>query len=390
MTHIYPPHAVIVLALANVAGLIDLVALPLWIGTLVQHGGLDYEHAGITVTLFLLGVVAASLWCAPRFERLPRRACAIGGYALSAACFLLAPQVTGWSALLALHLLAGIGTGSGLSMAHGAMGRAVNPHRLFAYAGTALRVFAVLFYALVPMLMARVGAPSLFIAVGGMMACAAAAATAFPGAKAGVAEGGVPHAPRRIPPLPWLMVIGVGCLALNQNIMFSFLERIGIVRGFGREGVNGVLAAVGIINLFSAPLAGLLQRRLSVVGVALGAGVVQVALAVTITASGGFVPYAAAGSLYAFVMIFAHPFLFGLTARLDPSGRTNALTPAMLMAGSALAPAIAGTVAQRFGFGGLGVAVAAVGIVGCVSFVLLGRALRRTTASALPSRPIVG
>jgi hypothetical protein len=124
--------------------------------------------------------------------------------------------------------------------------------------------------------------------------------------------------------------------------------------------------------------------------VALGAGVVQVALAVTITASGGFVPYAAAGSLYAFVMIFAHPFLFGLTARLDPSGRTNALTPAMLMAGSALAPAIAGTVAQRFGFGGLGVAVAAVGIVGCVSFVLLGRALRRTTASALPSRPIVG
>jgi MFS family permease len=187
MTHIYPPHAVIVLALANVAGLIDLVALPLWIGTLVQHGGLDYEHAGITVTLFLLGVVAASLWCAPRFERLPRRACAIGGYALSAACFLLAPQVTGWSALLALHLLAGIGTGSGLSMAHGAMGRAVNPHRLFAYAGTALRVFAVLLYALVPMLMARAGASSLFFVVGGMMACAAAAAVAFPGAQAGVA-----------------------------------------------------------------------------------------------------------------------------------------------------------------------------------------------------------
>jgi hypothetical protein len=38
-------------------------------------------------------------------------------------------------------------------------------------------------------------------------------------------------------------------------------------------------------------------RRLPAVGVALGAGVVQVALAVTIAASGGFVPYAVAGSL---------------------------------------------------------------------------------------------
>jgi MFS family permease len=134
----YTRSGVIALMLAHVAGLIDLVALPLWVGTLVQHYKLDFEHAGMTVTLFLLGVVAASLWFAPRFDHLPRRTCAIAGYALSAAGFVLVPAAPSWSSLLILHALAGLGTGRGLSMVHGAIGRSANPHQLFAYAGTAL------------------------------------------------------------------------------------------------------------------------------------------------------------------------------------------------------------------------------------------------------------
>jgi predicted MFS family arabinose efflux permease len=185
-----------------------------------------------------------------------------------------------------------------------------------------------------------------------------------------------------------LMVAGVACLALNQSIIFSFLERIGIDRGFGREGVNALLAAIGIVNLFASPLAGLLQRRLAPVAVAIGAGLVQIGLALTISMSSAYLPYAVAGSVYAFVIIFAHPFVFGLAAYLDPSGRTNALTPAMLMIGSALAPAIAGIVAQRFGFAGLGIAVGLVGLIGLTCFTLLGRAMKRAAghgAGALPT-----
>ena len=49
-----------VLTLAHVAGMIDMVALPLWIGALMQHYKYSAPQAGITVTLFLLAVVVAS------------------------------------------------------------------------------------------------------------------------------------------------------------------------------------------------------------------------------------------------------------------------------------------------------------------------------------------
>lgn len=370
-----------VLMLAHVAGLIDLVALPLWVGILVQHYRLDFEHAGLTVTLFLLGVVGASAWFAPRFDRVPRRLCAIAGYSLSALSLLLASMTATWPLLVVLHVVAGVGTGCGLSMAHGAMGRSANPHRVFALAGAALGVFAVSFYALVPQLMAAAGATMLFVVMAGLMASAALASLGFPAGQADGPKTVQPSSPARLPGGVWLLVTGVACLALNQSIIFSFLERIGIERGFGRDHVNGVLAAVGIVNLFPALLAGLLQKRLPPVGVAIGAVLVQVGLAVTIASAVSFGPYAVAASLYAFVIIFAHPFLFGLTAHLDPSGRTNALTPAMLMTGSALAPGVAGIVAQRFGFGGLGMAVIAFGAVGVLCFALLGRGMKRGRAT---------
>jgi predicted MFS family arabinose efflux permease len=362
--------------LAHVAGLIDLVALPLWVGTLVADYRLDFEHAGMTVTVFLLGVVCASLWFAPRFDRLSPRLCAIVGYAVSAVGLFLVALCESWPPLLMLHIVAGIGTGCGLSMAHGAMGRSANPHRLLALAGIVLGVFAVSFYALVPPLMGAAGGASVFLVMAGLMACAAIASLRFPGDRKPGRHTDRREQPGRSSPLRWPLVIGVACLALNQSIIFSFLERIGMGRGFGREHVNTVLAAIGIVNLFPSALAGMLQKRLPAVGVAIATASIQFGLAVTVSSSTVFAPYALAAALYAAMMIFAHPFLFGLTARIDPSGRTNALTPAMLMTGSALAPALGGAVAQRLGFPGLGVAVFAISAVALLCFTWLGRGLK--------------
>lgn len=372
----YTFRATAVLTLAHVAGMIDLVALPLWVGALVQQYGLDFEHAGLTVTLFLVGAVGACLCLAPRFDRLPRRACAVGGYTLAAAGLWMVAQTRSWPALMALHLVAGVGTGCALSMAHGAMGRGSNPHRLFALAGTALGVFALAFYAIVPQIMLAVGAPGLFGVMAGLMACAALGALWFPVGRGQEPAGhsSMQHA-APMPRQAWLLVGGTALLALNQSLVFSFLERIGITRGFSTEYVNGVLASIGLVNLIPAALAGILQRSLPPVPVAIAAAVVQAGLALTISSSTTFLPYAVAASMYAFVLIFAHTFVFGLAARIDPSGRTAALTPAMLMVGSAIGPALAGTVAQRLGFTGIGLAACVVAAACVVCFAMLGRSL---------------
>ena len=50
----------IALMVAHCAGMVDLVALPVWIGTLITNYGFDPQQAGALATLFLAGAVVAS------------------------------------------------------------------------------------------------------------------------------------------------------------------------------------------------------------------------------------------------------------------------------------------------------------------------------------------
>ncbi|WP_229452181.1 hypothetical protein [Massilia niastensis] len=187
-------------------------------------------------------------------------------------------------------------------------------------------------------------------------------------------------------PLPraaWFAIFGVNSMALNQALTHSMLDRVGIMRGFSQEQVNALLVVCGLVNLLPAALAGLLQKRLNPARVALVAAPLQAILAVTITQSTSYIGYALAASVYATVLIFMHTFLFGLIARLDPSGRSLASTPAMMMTGSAIGPALAGAVAMRAGFGGLTMLAAVVGIAATLFFSLVAR--RAGAAAALPT-----
>ena len=121
------------MVIGHVAGMIDLAALPVWVGTLVGGFGYSNVQAGGLVTSFLAGVVVASILLAGQFHRLPSRSLVPVGYGGSAICFFLLSEVHGFGAFLALHLLAGIATGLALSATHGSMGKTANPHRIVAF-----------------------------------------------------------------------------------------------------------------------------------------------------------------------------------------------------------------------------------------------------------------
>jgi len=365
-----------ILMLCHFVGMVDLVALPVWVGALVRYYGFDLEHAGMTVTAFLLGAVAASLVAAPLFNRLPRGACVVAGYGCAALAFGAASQVTNFGVLALLHLAAGIAAGTALSVTHGTIGRSANPHRLFAIVGTALGVGAVVFYAAVPPAVAVHGGSLLFKVFAGLMAAASLAALGFPPV---AGRSAASHGAGPLPRVAWFAIFGVSCMALNQALTFSMLDRIGIMRGFSQEQVNGVLVACGLVNLVPAALAGFLEKRLNAVRVALVAAPLQAALAVAVTLSTGYMQYALAASVYAAVLIFMHTFLFGLIARLDPSSRALASTPAMMMTGSAIGPALAGAVAMRFGFEGQALLALLVGAAATGWFLLVAH---RTPAAA--------
>jgi predicted MFS family arabinose efflux permease len=375
------------LMVAHCAGMVDLVALPVWVGTLIAHYGFDPQQAGGLATLFLVGAVVASLVLAPRFGRLPGRACASLGFGAAAGVFLAVSLRQDMAAMAVLHALAGMATGTALSVTHGTIARAANPHRLFAIVGMALGVFAIAFFAVVPPLVAAQGGPALFQVFAGVMAAAAVVALlAFPAADApaaGAAPAPTPTASAPMPRAVWFGIVGIGCMGLVQAMTFAFLERVGSDRGFGLAAVTGVLVALGIVNLFPAALAALLERRWPARSVLLTGPVLQALLVALIMQSGSFAPYAAAASVFAAVMIFTHTFGFGLLARLEPTGRALAATPAMMMTGAAIGPVLGGTLVKAYGYGSLALAAAVIAALAVACFSRLPAPSGATPRSAI-------
>lgn len=377
----------VALMVAHCAGMVDLVALPVWVGTLIGHYGFDAQQAGGLATLFLAAAVLASVALAPRFGWLPRRAVVAMGFGVAALAFFGASLRQDFAAMALLHALAGLAAGSALSVTHGTIARSANPHRLFAVVGIALGVFAIAFFAVVPPLLAAVGGPALFRVFAAVMAVAALIAlVAFPHADGAPAGDAAPPTAAGAAPMPravWFGIVGIGCMGLVQAMTFAFLERVGTGRGFGLAAVTGVLIALSVVNLFPAALAALLEKRWSARTVLLSGPILQALLVALIMQSTVFAPYAAAASVFAAVMIFTHTFGFGLLARLDTSGRALAATPAMLMTGAAIGPILGGTLVKAFGYGSLAVAAAAIAALAVACFSRLPAPAATSARSAL-------
>jgi predicted MFS family arabinose efflux permease len=377
----------VALMVAHCAGMVDLVALSIWVGALIAHYGFDPQRAGGLPTLFLVGAVLASVTVAPRIQRLRGRWVAAIGFGTSALAFSIAASVTGYAQLAVLHAVAGVGAGAALSVTHGTIARSANPHRLFAVVGMALGVFAIVFLAGTPQLIAALGGSALFHAFAAVMALGALASlVAFPtlenthGAGVRAAEAAA------LPKVVWFGIVGVSCMTLVQAMIFSFLEPAGLRRGFDQASINGVLIALGLVNLLPAALAALLQKHLAARKVLLAGPVIQLVLGATIMTSRVFEPYAVAAALFAAVMIFTHTFAFGLLARLDSSGRALTGTPAMLMIGSAVGPFLGGTLANAFGYESLAVAAACLAAVAVTCFARLpAREAAREHGALAPS-----
>ncbi len=192
--------------------------------------------------------------------------------------------------------------------------------------------------------------------------------------------------PAPLPRVVWFGIVGISCMTLVQAMIFSFLEGVGIERGFERAAINGVLIALGLVNLLPAVLAALLQKRLAPRKVLLVGPVVQLALAAAIMLSPAFGPYAFGAAFFAAVMIFTHTFAFGLLARLDESGRALTGTPAMLMVGSAVGPFLGGTLVNTYGYESLALAAACLASAAVFCFAQLPAREVTPELGSTPSR----
>ena len=179
MNKIDSKRGMLALMTAHCAGMVDLIALPIWIGTLVANYHFDEQMAGGLVTLFLLGATAASLLFAPLFQRLNPRIFVIIGFALACPAFFLSAYNTSFMVLAILHALGGFCSGGALSLTHGTMGKTSNPHRIFAFSGLAIGIFGIFFMATSLNIIKTFGGSALFFILATIMGLAAVIAALF-------------------------------------------------------------------------------------------------------------------------------------------------------------------------------------------------------------------
>jgi len=382
-------RGIMALMVSHCAGMLDLIALPLWVGTLVAHYRFNPQQAGTLPTLFLIGASLSSIFFAARFNRVNAKWAVVIGFAAATLAFALCFGQTTMAALAPLHFAGGLAVGTALSFTHGTIGRALNPHRVFAWAGLAIGVLGIVFLGGTPGVLAKFGGATLFIVFAGIMGLAALMGLLlFPRPSRQIAEdrNGSLGRVRPLSRTIWYSIVGIALLSMTQAMTLSFYERIGIARGFGRESVTLALVIYGIVTLFPAPLAGLLETRIKATTVISIAPIMQAVFAVIVTQTWSYPLFVASGALMAFTILFTHTFAFGLLARMDITGRAVAGTPAMLMMGAAIAPFIGGTLVKFIGFSAIGYAAVVLVALELLLFNLTRRAVRgKSSAEQTPA-----
>lgn len=376
------------LVLGHLGGMVDFVVLPLWIGALMQSRGMNAQQAGLLVTLYIVGVFAGSMLIAGRLARLNARYTAVCGFLVGTLGFIGLIAAHQMTMMVAFHLLAGVGVGCGLSATHGAMARSGQPHRLFGLGSFVQAMFAIVFFAVVPGFLPRGGATLIFAILASLVLLPAIVASlAFP----------------KLPPLPEihrktancvplrvrvLCFMGVACLTTTQAMIFGFAERFGSADGFTAKQIGLTLVISGFVNLTAPLTATALERVLPRLLVAIIAVPLHALFGALAVLSTGYFSYSLFLTAFVWLVIFGHIFIFGFLAHVDPSGRTAASTPAMIMVGSAVGPLLGGTLAHAYGYHALSPAAVVIGIAGSLCFILVALHYRSPRATVNAARAL--
>ncbi len=364
------------LLIGHAAGMLDLVSMPLWVGVLIQFRHMSPSEAGLLITAYMIGVFLTSVALAPRFDRLPARLIAIGGFIRRGSCFFCDYQcrrVCGACAG-AFHGRNRRRIGSVDGARHDLPERSPAPalcHRQLrrcdlldcvlrrsSGCGAAQPQRSLLRF--------RWPADPRRDRSSNRLSATAGKYDRLEG-KIGAVAGAVPFRLAVI-----LAFVGVALLSAGQGQTYAFLERIGSWRGFPASDIGHMLVVSGFLNLLAPIVAALLENAVPRLGAICVALLIHAGICIAASNSTVFLPYAAAGSLLVFMTIFNHTFMFGTIAKLDPSGRAASSTPAMLTLGAAIGPALGGAVAQFAGFAAIGWVSAVILIASAVCFVLIG------------------
>jgi predicted MFS family arabinose efflux permease len=336
--------------------------LPIWLPGAAQRFGLGPAQPGLIASLEIACVAASSILWASRRHVAGRAARLTAAILVSIAANLLSLTAQQIVVLVVARAAAGLALGLILAEITRRAATMPDPQRVFARQQLGLILFVATFFATVPMTVAAYGAfvPFAYGAVLGLVALVSLIWLPAADAKqdtpmhraadtAAVRNGGAAA----------MALTAIALTYLTQNGVWAYIAEAAKGSGTDLPLMGRVLAIGAFVNLLAPIIAERFgdgrDRR---VPLALGyAGLAVSVLLITLgLGQAEFIVGAIGLNL---CLMFVTPFLLGILAELDSSGRTAAAGPAFFTIGAAIGPALGGVLIATGGIPSLGVVLAA-------------------------------
>ena len=363
------------LAVAFAAANFSPYLTPLILGAASDSLGLSPDQAGLLTTLEFAGLGLASLLVATFAHRLDRRRLTLSGVALAAAGHLLATMVSGYAAMLPVRFAIGLGEGVLLAATNATIAVSAGAARVYARCIVTTVLAASVGYAVCPLAIAAWGHRGAHgcVAVVLLLALVFVARRSHPAPATRQERAAGPAI------VGWLLGLTF-VVTLSDGLVWPFAERIGRTLGLEGETLGWMLGASLAAGLLGAGAAERLGTRFGYLRPLL------LGLWGTALAGWGMANAGTPATLFVttvlknVTILFFFPYLLGVAAAIDRTGRTAAAVTGAMPLGVAAGPWLGGLVVEAAGFSALGWG----GLVGAFLATWILLRARGTLGSGVP------
>jgi predicted MFS family arabinose efflux permease len=381
------PLVVGAIAAQVVGGLVTQMS-PFMIAGLMDGLSLSERAAGFVASVELLTLAVTAIAIAPVLPRYSDRRVGLVAVALA----LLAQGASIFSASLSLLTLlrgfAGIGEGALYAVSLSVVAsRSRNPDKVYGYFQVAWALGSVALFAMGGQLTAAFAQRGIFALMAGVTLVLAPLLLLIPDARANSGEGAAPDAARTFPTLGIMTLAAIVLYLIVSSAIYAFSAPLGERAGLDTRAVGYALTVATLVGLAGAGAATALNvrwgRMIPISGFFVGFALIVLVLCLSRNPTAYVIALVASVVIYYFSM----PYMFGLAAALDRSGRWAAAAGAAYLIGFAAGPLFAGVVIAGAGYAGLALACIAITATAWGLTMVVSRRLSGTARAAVPADP---
>ncbi|MBW9054527.1 MFS transporter [Rhizobium mesosinicum] len=345
-----PPSLVIgAIACQIIGGLVPQMS-PFVVAGLIDGLSLSERDAGFVASVELLCLAAAAILIAPNLTRFSYRQGSLFAIVLTLSAQGASIFVGGWNALVLLRGLAGIGEGVLYAISLSIVAaHCQNPEKVFGYFQLIWAIGSVALFSVGGEVTAAFAHRGIFTLLAATSLAFAPLLLLIPDNRAVSDDGKSGVATGR--PLLGMLLFGAIVLYVAVSAgLFAFSGPLGERVGLVTSAVGYILTASTLVGLAGAGAATTLNvrwgRAIPITGFCVG--YIFVALALCLWRDP--IVYSAAVIASAVLYYFSLPYLFGLAAALDSTGRWAAAAGSANLLGFAAGPVFAGVVIEASGY----------------------------------------